>query len=92
MAFHQMHLNKSGSGMASKTACGRNILRTPLSTNFEEFKNEKHQCTKCAESKFFAFLTKQDAKKEQTSIDAWEPEADDAWIKADDALIAAKKK
>lgn len=81
----QMHLNKSGSGMASRTACGRNILRTPLSTNWEGFKNETNQCEKCAASKLFAFLTRRDA-------DAWEPVADqDAWKAADDALIAASR-
>ena len=29
MSYRQMHLNKSGSGMAARTACGRNIIRTP---------------------------------------------------------------
>ncbi len=61
----QMHLNKSGSGMASKTACGRNVLRTPMSTNWENFKNqpEGHQCEKCAASKQAALNAKMDAKK-----------------------------
>ena len=58
-----VHLNKNGSGMASRTACGRNILRTPLSTNWEEFKTEPHQCAKCAASKQFEVNTKMDAKK-----------------------------
>ena len=49
----QMHLNKSGSGMAARTACGRNILRTPLSTSWAEFKATPadQRCAKCAESK-----------------------------------------
>jgi hypothetical protein len=50
---HQIHLHKSGSGMASQTACGRNILRTPLSAPWAEFKvlPEDHRCIKCNESK-----------------------------------------
>lgn len=50
--MRKMHLNKSGSGMASKTACGRNLLRTPMSTGWAEFKTERpeHQCDKCAAS------------------------------------------
>ena len=49
----QLHLNKSGSGMTIKTACGRNILRTPMSANWTDFKNEalENQCEKCANSK-----------------------------------------
>jgi hypothetical protein len=38
MAYRQMHLNKSGSGMALRTACGRNILSTPMSCDWEGFK------------------------------------------------------
>ena len=51
--IRQVHLNKAGAGMAAKTACGRNILNTPISTNWQEFKNElpTHQCQKCANSK-----------------------------------------
>lgn len=62
---HVTHLNKSGAGMASKTACGRNILRTPLSTNWSEFKQEpsQYRCVKCVESKQFELNTKVDAKK-----------------------------
>ncbi len=65
MAFRQLHLNKSGSGMASRTACGRNILRTPLSANWEGFKAEpaEHRCAKCAASKQFEVNTKMDARK-----------------------------
>ena len=51
--IRQVHLNKAGVGMAAKTACGRNVLRTPISTNWQEFKNElpEHQCQKCSTSK-----------------------------------------
>lgn len=79
------HLNKSGSGMASKTACGRNILRTPISTNWEEFKSDAHQCEKCAASRQAELNAKADANK-------WVPETDpNAWKARDAALIAAKR-
>lgn len=60
-----MHLNKSGTGWSSKTACGRNLLRTPVSTNWSEFKQEPVQfrCIKCVTSKQFEVNTKMDAKK-----------------------------
>lgn len=59
------HLNKSGTGWSSKTACGRNLLRTPISTNWSEFKQEPIQfrCIKCVASKQFELNTKMDAKK-----------------------------
>jgi hypothetical protein len=83
MAHRQMHLNRSGGGMAARTACGRNILRTPLSCDWDEFKTEVFQCLKCAESSFAAFRFRKD-------VEAWEPEDQDAWKKADDDLIAAR--
>ena len=48
-----MHLHRSGSGMSSRTACGRNILRTPLSCCWAGFKAlpVAQQCEKCAASK-----------------------------------------
>tara|TARA_R110000796_G_scaffold33657_5_gene87182 strand:- start:717 stop:914 length:198 start_codon:yes stop_codon:yes gene_type:complete len=60
------HLNKSGTGMASKTACGRNILRTPLSVNWSGFKTEpaQYRCIKCVASKQFEVNQKMDARKE----------------------------
>jgi hypothetical protein len=59
------HLNKSGTGWSSKTACGRNLLRTPISTNWSDFKQEPVQfrCIKCVTSKQFEFNAKMDAKK-----------------------------
>ena len=59
------HLNKSGTGWSSQTACGRNLLRTPISTNWSEFKQEPVQfrCIKCVASKQFEVNTKMDAKK-----------------------------
>ena len=83
----QVHLNKSGANtMGAKTACGRNILRTPMATDWEGFKTEFNQCEKCVTSKLFAFLTRKD-------VDSWVPVEDpDAWKKADDALMASRKK
>ena len=64
MAFRQMHLNKGGAGMAARTACGRNILRTPMSTNWEEFKITSYavQCVKCRESKQAEVNARRDTK------------------------------
>jgi hypothetical protein len=58
------HLNKGGAGWASKTACGRNLLRTPMSANWSEFKNmpNEYRCVKCVASKQFSFNVKVDAR------------------------------
>lgn len=65
MSYRQIHLHKSGSGFASNTACGRNILRTPISANWEEFKKEpeQNQCIKCRNSKQYEVNAKMDARK-----------------------------
>src|SRR5574343_109879 len=49
MSFHKMNLNKSGAGMTARTACGRNILRTPLSMKWDDFKMlpVDQRCEKC---------------------------------------------
>jgi hypothetical protein len=59
-----MHLDKSGSGWSSKTACGRNMLRTPMSTNWSDFKQEpvQYRCIKCSSSKQFEVNTKMDIR------------------------------
>jgi hypothetical protein len=59
------HLNKGPLGMASMTACGRNILRTPISCNWSDFKQEpvEYRCIKCSDSKQFELNTKMDARK-----------------------------
>ena len=59
-----MHLNKYGSGMTSRTACGRNILRTPMSGTWSEFKADQFKCEKCTASKQADFFTRLDAKNE----------------------------
>lgn len=53
MATRQMHLDKGPKGMAARTACGRDILRTPMSTEWTGFISEPAQfrCIKCAASK-----------------------------------------
>jgi hypothetical protein len=91
MAYRQMHLNKSGSGMAAKTACGRNILRTPLSVNWEDFKNElpEHQCAKCAASKQ-AELNKRNDAKNETWVPVGEQEAEEI-MQAELAMVRAAK-
>lgn len=60
------HLHKSGSGMASKTACGRNVLRTPFSVDWQAFKEEpiQYRCIKCVNSKQVEVNTRSDAKKQ----------------------------
>ena len=81
----QPHLHSTGSGMASKTACGRNILRTPLSTSWEGFKTEAARCEKCEQSKLFAFFSRKDQNQ-------WVPAEDvNAWKAADDALVAKRR-
>jgi hypothetical protein len=62
---HQMHLDKGPTGMTSRTACGRNILRTPMSTDWENFKMEAsaYRCVKCVASKQFEVNAKMDARK-----------------------------
>jgi hypothetical protein len=63
--FHQMHLNKSGSGsMAAKTACGRNILQAPMACNWAGFKlqPEVKRCVKCVASKQAALNARRDAQ------------------------------
>lgn len=59
------HLEKSGLGMSIKTACGRNILRTPISVNWVGFKDEpaQYRCVKCVTSKQFEVNTRMDARK-----------------------------
>jgi hypothetical protein len=62
---YQMHLDKGPKGMAAKTACGRSILRTPMSTHWEGFKSEpaQYRCIKCSASKQAEVNAKMDARK-----------------------------
>jgi len=62
---HQIHLSKSGSGWSSMTACGRNILRTPMSAEWSEYKQVpvEERCAKCEASKQAALNRKMDTKK-----------------------------
>lgn len=63
--MRKVHLDKSGTGMASKTACGRNILRTPISATWTEFKTEplQYRCDKCSDSKQYLFNIRMDERK-----------------------------
>jgi hypothetical protein len=67
---HQTHLNKSGEGWFSKTACGRNIHQAPIGMSWENFKNESPalRCIKCVASKQFEVNTKMDARNSDKSI------------------------
>ena len=60
------HLNKNnGTGWASKTACGRGLLRTPISMDWKDYKNEpvEYRCAKCEASRQVALNLKMDSKK-----------------------------
>lgn len=63
--MRKVHLNKSGRGMFAETACGRDILRTPLSVEWNEFKEEpnEYKCVKCAVSKQADLNTRKDVEK-----------------------------
>ena len=100
MAFRQIHLNKSGSGMTAKTACGRNILRTPQSANWEDFKTYEadHVCAKCAASKQAELNKRNDAKavpvaveekEEEFDLSGWIPEDPEVTKARDEVLLAA---
>ena len=88
---HQLHLNKNGSGMAARTACGRNILRTPLSTDWAGFTAtpRAYRCERCASSKQAGLNASRDL--ERAAEGDWIPEDPDAWKAADDALIASRR-
>ena len=51
--------------MFATTACGRDMLNTPMSVKWEEFKKEpiEHRCTKCDASKQAVFNTRVDFQK-----------------------------
>lgn len=93
-----MHLIKSGVGMGSRTACGRNIIRTPMSTDWAGFTGaySNRQCEKCAASPHAEFQAKQQATREHAEavnlLASWEPVEDaDAWKSEDDAIVAAHR-
>lgn len=55
--------------MAARTACGRNLLRTPMSTDWAGFTGELegNRCAKCVASSYAAFIarTKQLTNRKQ---------------------------
>jgi len=63
----KLHLHKAGAGMSSKTACGRNILRTHLSVGWNDFKTATHRCELCENSKQFELNTRNDKKAARVS-------------------------
>ncbi len=84
----KIHLTKASNG---KNACGRNLIHTHMAAPWDIFSklSQERQCEICAKSKVAEFNKKNDAKK--VEVEDWEPEDKDAWMKADDALVAAKK-
>lgn len=87
--YFKWHLN----GKGAKTACGRGQGNSHMMEAWADFKGEEksHQCEACAKSRTAELNKKADEKKEQAALDAWEPDAADAWMKADDALIANRQ-
>lgn len=63
MSFRVVHLDKGPKGMAAITACGRNILRTPISTDWAGFTATAvaQRCEKCNASKQAALLARKSA-------------------------------
>lgn len=55
-----------------------------------EFDASSERCSRCDNHKKTAFCRKSAAKAAPV-VDAWEPEAPDAWKHADDALIAKRR-
>jgi len=71
-----MHLIKSGSGMAVKSACGRNVLRLPMAVNWDGFKAtaKAERCEKCDTSKQAALNLRNDMKNFEVQMSSgWEP-------------------
>lgn len=75
------HLMKTDSNYAD-TACGRSYFNTPFGLQWEEFKESEHKCARCEQSKFAAYLERQDQKE----LDAWEPVSEEE----QEAIIAAE--
>lgn len=90
MAHFKWHLL---TGKGSKQACGRGIGNSHVAVKWSEFKAlpEGHQCETCAKSRVAELNKKSDFKKEQADLEAWEPEAPNAWMERDDATVAAHR-
>lgn len=85
-----IHLSKNNAGPACKGGkIGGNIRGEHRTVSYTEFLEAAAElrCAKCAEGHYFAFLQKTSASKNEIPTDEWEPEADDVWKVADDALI-----
>lgn len=85
-----LHLNKSGSGLASKTACGRSAVNTPMSANWTEYKAAPvaHRCARCEASKQAELNRKRDAEQEAAPVVLEEVETIIAQPVADDDVVA----
>lgn len=90
--MHKLHCYK-GNGLTAQAACDRSIFRGPLGCKWSEYKELPlaQRCEACEKSKQVALNLRTDAAKAQAEMDAWTPEAPDAWKTADDAIVAAHK-
>ena len=86
-----MHLTKPSNG---KIACGRGIGNSHMAAKWDQFNSLPHeqQCEACAKSLQAQLNKKNDASKEAEELAKWIPEEQDAWMKADDALVASRRK
>jgi hypothetical protein len=57
----KMHLQRSGEGKAARTACGRDILRTPMSVKWMTFVTlpDSQVCMRCRTSAYVKLLQRQ---------------------------------
>jgi hypothetical protein len=87
---HKEHLqHTNGNGPTCQNGrMGGSIRGEHFTSKYSEFAAYpvERRCTRCSNSKLFAFLERQAAK---ASTDDWVPEDQDAWKVADDKLMRA---
>jgi len=83
---HLSH-TKHGGPTCKTGRIGAALQGEHITLKYSEFATSAAQCARCRSSSLFAFLERQAAKE----LDAWIPEAPDAWIAADAALIAKRR-
>ena len=83
---HLRH-TKHGGPTCQTGRIGAALRGEHITLKYSEFSTSNAQCGRCRSSSLFAFLERQEAKE----LDAWIPEAPDAWIAADAALIAKRR-
>lgn len=83
---HLSHTDNSGP-TCQRGRFGGSLRGEHFTLNYSEFSAMPidRRCSRCNNSKLFAFLERQTVK---ALTGDWEPEAPDAWKIADDALIA----